>query len=133
MILAVLLFSFVVAVLIAPAELVLYLTPVLVWLVTQFVKWVMPKVPGLVILAIAGLLSGVAAFATSLIVPENSWLLQFLGGLLAVVISQVIFQIKSYPTDTSVIKIESAVKAGELPSAVGAQKIAALTAPPPVV
>jgi len=74
-------------------ELVIFLTPIIVLLVTMLVKVVKPLIPGWLLLTVVTLLSGLLTFISELLIaPENTWLIQFLLGMLAVVIDQFIKQ-----------------------------------------
>ena len=86
------------------SELIGYLTPIVVWLVTMGLQYVLPKIPGLVTLAIAGILSAVLAWIVTYVDPGNSWLIQFGAGLLAVVIQNAIQQMKNFKGDVEAIK-----------------------------
>lgn len=77
-------------------EMLVYLTPFVVYGVGLFVTWVKPQIPGWAMLSVVGALSAaytyVAQAATG---PETTWVVQFLLGLLAVFIHQVRKQIQS--------------------------------------
>ena len=78
-------------------QLLVWLMPFVVWAVTALVTKYKPSIPGWAILTvIVPLLSGTLTLITQwLAVPGQSWLIQFLLGLLAVVISQLRIQLSA--------------------------------------
>ena len=77
-------------------ELVLYLTPFIVWAVTAILKkWILPNVSGFVVTTfVVPLLSGLATWVASQILPELSWLQNFLFGFAGVFIHEFIKQLQ---------------------------------------
>lgn len=75
-------------------ELIGYLMPIIVWGVTEGMKWVLPKIPSWSVLAIVAILSAIAGWITTLITPETTWVLQFLYSLLAVTFNEIIKMLK---------------------------------------
>jgi len=77
-------------------ELVLYLTPFVVWAVTAAIKkWILPNVSGFVITSfIVPALSAVATWIASQVVPELSWLQNFLLGFGGVFVHEFIKQLQ---------------------------------------
>lgn len=71
-------------------------TPLIVMAITELFKWVLPKLPGIVILVLATISSSLVAWADQLVNSGNSWLEGFLYGLLAVVVDQFVTQIGNY-------------------------------------
>ena len=77
-------------------DVILYLTPFIVFGVGQLVKWVKPKITGTWLLILLGSSSGVLAFLTSLAdTPGVPWYFKLGYGLLAVFGHQFYKQIKS--------------------------------------
>lgn len=78
-------------------DVILYLTPFIVFGVGQLVKWVKPKITGTWLLILLGSSSGILAFLTSLAdtPPDVAWYFKLGYGLLAVVGHQFYKQIKS--------------------------------------
>lgn len=78
--------------------LVIALTPIVIYLVTLIVAWMIKAIPanirGFVTIAIVALLSAVGAWILGAIEIGGSWLSQFLLGLLAVFINEMIKQLK---------------------------------------
>ena len=69
------------------------LTPLIVLGVTQFTKWLLPKVPGIVVIIIVTVWSSVIAWVDTLVNSGGSWLEQFLYGMLAIVVHQIAVQL----------------------------------------
>lgn len=71
-------------------QVILYLTPFIVFGVGKLVKLVTPKIPGWAMLSVVGVLSAAVAWVTTWAAnPEFSSWEQFFAGLLAVVINEV--------------------------------------------
>lgn len=71
-------------------------TPLIVMSVTELFKWMLPKLPGIVVLIMATVWSSVIAWAYTLLDGNDlSWLEQFLYGLLAIVVDQFGTQLKN--------------------------------------
>lgn len=78
------------------AQLILYLTPFLVYGAGELYKLVAPSIKGYVLILLVGASSGIVAFVTSLAAnPEYGWTGQFLFGLMSVVVNQFFKQVKS--------------------------------------
>ena len=77
-----------------PANLVLILTPLVVFGVGELVKLVKPLIPGwAMVMVIIPALSGAVTWASTFIYEDKSWLVQFGFGLLSVVIHQLTKQL----------------------------------------
>lgn len=77
-------------------NIIIYLTPFLVFGVGQLVKLVNKNIKGVWLLMLVAASSGIIAFVTDLTTtPELSWVLQFAYGMLSVVVHQFFKQIKS--------------------------------------
>lgn len=77
-------------------NIIIYLTPFLVFGVGQLVKLVNKNIKGVWLLMLIAASSGIIAFVTDLTTtPELSWVLQFAYGMLSVVVHQFFKQIKS--------------------------------------
>ena len=77
-------------------QLILYLTPFIVYGATEVIKLVKPKIKGVVLLMLLGGSSGIIALVTSLSLnPEYGWTGQFALGLVTVFINQFFKQLKS--------------------------------------
>lgn len=76
-------------------QIILYLTPAIVYLATELVKWLLPRLQGwLIVSIIVPVLSLLAAYLTSFIIQgDNIWLQAFIG-LLAVFVNELIKQLK---------------------------------------
>ncbi|GJQ43999.1 MAG: hypothetical protein JETCAE03_34970 [Ignavibacteriaceae bacterium] len=84
-----------------PSEVIALLAPIVVFAATQFVKWVLPKLDGWIIVTIiVPLLSVIAAWLAQLIVPVAFWP-QVLLGLLAVFVAELIKQLGQLVTKKS--------------------------------
>lgn len=79
------------------SELVVGLTPVIVWLATYLMKkFVLPKIPGILILVLVPLISGALTWITNASMDVNlDWYLQVIYGLGAVFIDQINKQLKT--------------------------------------
>ena len=77
-------------------QLILYLTPFLVYAAGELYKLVAPNIKGVLLLVLVSASSGIIAFVTSLAAnPEYGWTGQFVLGLMAVVVNQFFKQVKS--------------------------------------
>lgn len=77
-------------------NIIIYLTPFLVFGVGQLVKLVNKNIKGVWLLMLVAASSGVLAWITDLTsLPDLSWLLQFAYGMLSVVVHQFYKQLKS--------------------------------------
>ena len=78
-------------------QLILWLMPFVVWIVTELVRKFKPMIPGWAILTVVvPLLSGALTLISNyLATPGQTWLVQFLFGLLAVFISQLRIQLSA--------------------------------------
>jgi len=77
-------------------QLIIALTPLIVLVVGELVKWLTPRIKGVYLLLLVGSSSAVIAFITQLTLqPELAWIWQFTYGLLAVFVNQFYKQWKS--------------------------------------
>lgn len=71
-------------------QVILYLTPFLVWAASWIIAKITPLIPGWAMLAVVGVISGVLTYLTQLLAnPEIDWWQQLLFGLLAVLVDQI--------------------------------------------
>ncbi len=76
-------------------QIIVYLTPFIVFGVGQLVKLVNDKIKGVWLLVLVGTSSGVLAWITTSAAGAETWLLQFAYGMLSVIFHQFYKQIKS--------------------------------------
>ena len=72
-------------------QIIVYLTPFIIWLAGFIVVKVKPLIPGwLMLTVIAGLTSAVTYLTQTFTNPDLNWIWQFLLGLFAILIAQII-------------------------------------------
>ncbi len=76
-------------------QLIQILTPLVVFGVVELVKWVMPKVPGWVVVAVVvPFLSAGVALITDMLTGASGFWAQFAWGFLAVFVNELLRQLK---------------------------------------
>jgi len=74
-------------------ELLTYLTPFVVFIATAIVKWAKPLIPGWMTLMVVTVFSALLTFVNDLLsTPDETWLIRFLLGMGAIVLSQFVIQ-----------------------------------------
>lgn len=74
-----------------PTELVTYLLPFVVYIVTAIVKALGPKLPGWVVVSlVVPALSAIGSYVGTLVAPGSSWLVAFGVGLSATFINELV-------------------------------------------
>ena len=99
--------TFIMAIILAilPTEIITLLAPLVVYGVTELVKFILPKLPGWAILTgVVPLLSVVAAFIATLIIPGLGFAVQVVLGLLSVFVAEAIRQFKQGNNKSSKIE-----------------------------
>lgn len=82
-------------------QLLTIITPLVVYGVVELVKWILPKVSGWVIVScIVPLLSALATFATEWFTGASGFWPQFVVGLLAVFVNELIRQLRQATPST---------------------------------
>lgn len=80
-------------------QIIMAITPFLVFAVTELVKFLAPKLPGWAIVSvIVPLISAVLSWVGTLISPEATWLVNLFVGLLSTFLFELKKQLASIPT-----------------------------------
>lgn len=80
----------------SPVDLVVILTPIIVFGVGELVKLISPLIPGwAMVVVVVPALSGAVTWASTLLTDQGSWLVQFGFGLLSVFIHQLSKQLQA--------------------------------------
>lgn len=83
----------------AAEQIILILTPLIVFLVTELVKYLLPKVSGWIVISIfVPIVSLVAAWVSSMVISGDNFWAQAGIGLLAVFVNELIRQLKQIGT-----------------------------------
>lgn len=80
---------------VVPLDIINLIVPIIVFAATALVRWGLPQLPGWTIVSVVvPLLSVVAAWVATLVIPESSFFLQVVLGLLAVFVNEILKQFR---------------------------------------